>query len=372
MAHGDIETEDARTPRSAIWKSLENLKGDELAAWRLADVPDRPSADDRNLQNTYPFGWFGIGYSDELAVGEVKAIRYFGQDLALWRGVDGAARVIGAYCAHYGANMAYGGKVHENALECPFHAWRYDETGATVEIPYSSTIPPQARRKDCVPSWPTKEANGFIYVWYHPDRVAPLWDLQIIPEIGQPDWTPFRKYEWNVYSSLENVADNAVDFAHFRFVHGTTNVPTYELNYDGRSRSVIARAKLGTPRGLVDSAITSYSYGPGQGYVKFTGLSDTILVPAVTPVDRDHVKAFYAFTQPRAEAEGPMAGLARALIKDICKQFDQDKVILDRHRRMDPPLVCKGDGPFGRNRVYYSQFYVGGEHPSQPVPEAAE
>jgi phenylpropionate dioxygenase-like ring-hydroxylating dioxygenase large terminal subunit len=343
-----------------------------LAAWRLADVPDRPSADDRNLQNSYPFGWFGIGYSDELAVGEVKAIRYFGQDLALWRGVDGAARVIGAYCAHYGANMAYGGKVHENALECPFHAWRYDETGATTEIPYSPTIPPQARRKDCVPGWPTKEANGFIYVWYHPERVAPLWDLQIIPEIGQPDWTPFRKYEWNVYSSLENVADNAVDFAHFRYVHGTTNVPTYELNYDGRSRSVIARAKLGTPRGLVDSAITSYSYGPGQGYVKFTGLSDTILVPAVTPVDRDHVKAFYAFTQPRAEAEGPMAGLARALIKDICKQFDQDKVILDRHRRMDPPLVCKGDGPFGRNRVYYSQFYVGGEHPSQPVPEAAE
>jgi hypothetical protein len=120
----------------------------------------------------------------------------------------------------------------------------------------------------------------------------------------------------------------------------------------------------------VDAAISSYSFGPGQGYVKFSGLSDTMLVPAVTPVDRDHVKAFYAFTQPRAEAEGPMAGLAKALIKDICKQFDQDKVILDRHRRVEPPLVCNGDGPFGRNRVYYSQFYAG--HARTPIPEAAE
>jgi hypothetical protein len=90
--------------------------------------------------------------------------------------------------------------------------------------------------------------------------------------------------------------------------------------------------------------------------VRFSGLSDTLLVTAVTPVDRDKVNAFYAFTQPRTEAEGPMAGLARALIKDICKQFDQDKVILDRYRKVDP-LICNGDGPFGPNRQYYDQFF---------------
>jgi 3-ketosteroid 9alpha-monooxygenase subunit A len=268
------------------------------------------------------------------------------------------------------AHMAHGGKVHENLLECPFHAWRWDETGSCKEIPYSNSIPPQAKRKDCVPSWHVGEANGLIYMWYHPEKLAPLWGLQIIPEVTSPDWTPFRKYEWNVYTSLEHVADNAVDFAHFRYVHGTTNLPTYEIDYQGRERSVIASAKLGTPRGLVDAKISSYSVGPGQGYVRFSGLSDTILLPMVTPVDRDHVKAFYAFTQPKAEAEGPMAGLAKAIIKDITKQFDQDKVILDRHIRIEPPLVCAGDGPFGRNRVYYNQFYVGRD--PAPVPVAAE
>jgi 3-ketosteroid 9alpha-monooxygenase subunit A len=368
MAAQSAEVTDARTPPSEIWKRLEELKGDALAAWRVADVPDRPSADERQLPDEYPFGWFGVGYSDELAVGQVKSIRYFGRELALWRGVDGKARVIDAYCAHYGANMAHGGKVHENWLECPFHAWRYDENGAVKDIPYSKIIPPQARVKDCVRSWPTGEANGFIWVWYHPEKAAPMWDLRVTEEVGNPDWTPFRKYQWSVYASLENLADNGVDIAHFRFVHGTTNVPEYEVKFDGIVRSVIARAKLGTPRGVIDGVIDSYTHGPGQGFVRFSGLSDTLLVTAVTPVDRDKVTAFYAFTQPRAEAEGPMAGLARALVKDICKQFDQDKVILDRYRRIDP-LVCNGDGPFGPNRAYYDQFFL--SRRSKPQPQAA-
>jgi 3-ketosteroid 9alpha-monooxygenase subunit A len=369
MADHHTEIADARTPPSAIWKILESLRGEDLLAWRLADVK-RLTADERGLPTEYPFGWYGIGYSDELEVGQVKSVRYFGKDLALWRGVDGQARLIDAYCAHYGANMAHGGKVHENLLECPFHAWRWDETGACKEIPYSSVIPPQAKRKDCVPSWPVAEANGLIHMWYHPDKVAPLWDLEIIPEATHPDWIPFKKFEWNVYTALENIADNGVDFAHFRYVHGTQNLPAYEIDYQGRSRSVIARAKLGTPRGLVDGVIDSRNTGPGQGYVRFSGISDTLLIPMVAPVDRDHCKAFYAFTQPKAEAEGPMAGLAKAIIKDITKQFDQDKVILDRHIRIEPPLVCAGDGPFGRNRVYYNQFYVG-DQPA-PVPVAAE
>ena len=28
--------------------------------------------------------------------------------------------MLDAYCAHYGANMAFAGKVHGNLLECPF------------------------------------------------------------------------------------------------------------------------------------------------------------------------------------------------------------------------------------------------------------
>ena len=33
-----------------------------------------------------PFGWFVVSYSSELKPGDVKAIRYFGEDQVLFRG----------------------------------------------------------------------------------------------------------------------------------------------------------------------------------------------------------------------------------------------------------------------------------------------
>ena len=354
MADYDVPG-DANTPLPAVWHYLANLKGTDRVAWRLADIPDRPSADERKLPTDYPFGWYVIDYSDELAVGELKPIRYFGQELALWRGQDGVARVIDAYCAHFGANMAHGGKVTGDYLECPFHAWRYDGEGAVREIPYAKVIPPQARRKDCVPSWPTQEINGQIWIWYHPDRVAPMWELELFEEVGHPDWTPFKKFEWNVFSCMENVGENGIDISHFKYVHGAPTVPDYKISYDGIRRSMRADITLTTPRGFVEGAINVRSIGPGQSWARFSGLSETMLVSGNTPVDRDCVKIRFAFIQPKSEAG---SRLAAGLIADICNQLDQDKVIFDRHKRIEPPLVCDGDGPFGRNRAFYNQFLV--------------
>ena len=50
------------------------------------------------------------------------------------------------------------------------------------------------------------------------------------------------------------------------------------------------------------------------------------------------------------------SGLARALIRDICKQLDQDKIIWDRQRNEPEPLMCDGDGPVPMARERYAQF----------------
>ncbi len=346
-------------PRMTATRSyLGELSGDELVAWRMAEFPGRPDPDARNMQDEFLMGWYCVCYSDELEPGQVKACRYFARDMAIWRGEDGVPRVIDAYCAHYGANLAVGGKVYGNLLECPFHAWRWDETGACKEIPYSKVIPPQAKRANCIPSWPTREVNGMVMVWYHPDNAEPQWEPVELSEASDPAWTPFRKYEWHVYSSLENIADNAVDVSHFRYVHGAKTVPEYEFEFDGIIRRITSFLKMHTPRGEIDGAIESVSYGPGQGYVRFSGITDTVMMTGTCPVERDKTHNRMAFTQPVANVDGPTAGLTRAIVKDITRQFDQDKVILDRHIRKEPALVCQGDGPFGRNRVYYKQFYA--------------
>jgi 3-ketosteroid 9alpha-monooxygenase subunit A len=362
--------DDDHVPVTKIF--LQNLKGDDLIAWRIADLPGRPSAKERNFPKEFAMGWYAIGYSDELAIGEVKAVRYFAQDLALWRGEDGQARVLDAYCAHYGANMAVAGAVRGNYLECPFHAWRWDGDGSCKEIPYARNIPPQAKRADCVPHWPVAELNGFVLVWYHPERIAPLWEPMTIENAGSPDWTAYDKYEWKIYVAPMNQADNGVDVAHFKYVHGTENVPTYDFVFDGIKKTVNAYPKLNTPRGVVDGQISSVALGSGQGFVQFTGICNTLLVSGVTPIDYDINHILFAFSQPKSEAEGPRVGVARAIIKDICGQLDQDKVILDRMKNIDSPLVCDGDGPFARQRTWANQFFASNGGPQLIKTKAVE
>jgi hypothetical protein len=69
----------------AVAAALAGMSPDERARWRTADVPARPSPAERNLDIPFPFGWFPALLSDELKAGEVKPLRYLGQDLVIWR-----------------------------------------------------------------------------------------------------------------------------------------------------------------------------------------------------------------------------------------------------------------------------------------------
>lgn len=368
-----VQPASGKSTDTATRLAFEQLRVTDRDTWRVTVPDDNPDADARGLQEEFPMGWFAVCYSHELAAGEVKPVRYFAQDLAVWRGEDGQARVIAAYCAHYGANMAVGGVVHGNLLECPFHAWRWDETGACKEIPYSRAIPPKAKRANCVPSWPVREINGMVLVWYHPDRIDPLWEPIGFDQIGRDDWTDLQTFEWHTANAMENLSDNAVDISHFKYVHGALTVPDYKFEFKGIMRRITAELKLETSKGKATGVIESVTYGPGQGWVRYSGLTETLLVTGSAPIERDLMHSRFAFTQPKSEAEGPKGGLARALIREITSQFDQDKLIFDRHHKVEPPLACEGDGPFGRNTAWFSQFYSkSGKQPQvdpQDVPD---
>ncbi len=355
MSNNEI---DARTPPVAVWQMLEGLRGEELAQWRVADIPNRGSLEQRNLDKLpMPFGWFVVCYSDDLAVGEVKPLEYFEQQLVLWRGEDGQPRIIDAYCRHLGAHMGYGGRVQGNDLECPFHAWTYNETGSVVDVPYATKVPPSAARK-CDRQWPVQEKNKFIWVWYHPENEAPSYDIDVFEEVGHPDWTEFERHEWIVHGPIQNMAENGVDAAHFKYIHGVPEMPNYDFDFDGHRRNASVKSKMGTPKGEVDGEISYGTVGAGQSWTKFSGISETLLVSGVTPIARDKTHVRFAFTQPKAEAEGPMANLSKALKRDICKQLDQDKVVWDRQKYMPRPSICDGDGPILPFRNYFAQFYA--------------
>ena len=100
-------------------------------------------------------GWFAVAWSEDLAPGAVRSLRYFARDLVLFRSRGGAAHVLDAHCPHLGAHLG-GGSVEGDTLVCPFHGWRWDGAGQCAGIPYAKRIPPKARTR----SWPVAEHGG--------------------------------------------------------------------------------------------------------------------------------------------------------------------------------------------------------------------
>jgi 3-ketosteroid 9alpha-monooxygenase subunit A len=178
-------------------------------------------------------GWHIVLFSQELAVGQVKAIHYFDQDLVIYRAENGVASVLDAYCPHLGAHLGgTGSKVEGNNLRCPFHGWQFDSNGACVDIPYAKQIP--TRAKNALKSWPTAELNGFIALWYDSDGGQPDYSMPAIPNWGNAQWGDWRFKRRPMKTHGREIVENIVDEAHFASVHGS-KVEKMEIIFDGHT-----------------------------------------------------------------------------------------------------------------------------------------
>lgn len=353
------QIQDARTAPVLVWDQLKGMDKDQLARWRVDPVENGRSPEERGINLPLPYGWFVVCYSDELEVGEVKPVHYFERELVVWRGEDGAPRVLDAYCPHLGAHMGYGGKVNGNDLQCPFHSWQWNGEGACVDIPYSKSIPPKMKKPACERAYPAREVNGFVWMWHHPENEDPTYEPRSFAEASDPDWSDYEKHEWIIYGPMQTIAENGADAAHFQYIHGVADNPNYDITFDGHRRTAEVHAKMGTPRGMVDGTIAYGVDGPGQPWTRFTGICETLMLAGVTPIAKDITHLRFAFTQLKSDRDGENGGVAKAVIKDICKQLDQDKVVWDRQRYIDNPPLCQGDGPINDFRDFFRQFYAG-------------
>lgn len=307
----------------------------------------------RSFPFPLPNGWFAVGYSDELAPGRVLERHYFGQPLALFRAENGPARVLDAYCPHLGANLARGGKVEGDSLRCPFHGWRFASDGTCVEIPYAQRVPPKAR----IGAWPVVERNGAIWVWRHAEGKPPTWEVPEIPELSDADWTAPDRYRWKIRSRNQEMGENAADRAHFRYVHGTMEVPESEVTVDGVWRRSLQRSKMLTPRGPVDGCIDANTFGFGCGFTRFTGICETVLMTMTTPIDDEHCDVRFDFVQRKENGEAPRGGVGAAIIRDVVKQLGEDIPIWENKAYLERPVLCDGDGPIAEFRRWSQQFY---------------
>ncbi|MBR9911098.1 MAG: Rieske 2Fe-2S domain-containing protein [Gammaproteobacteria bacterium] len=317
-----------------------------------------------------PFGWFQVLYSDELAKCESKPLEYFGQELVAFRTESGVAKVVDAYCPHMGAHLGYG--IHENAgagasvvgesIVCPFHGWQYNGEGQCTHIPYAKNMPPRvARGEKVLNSWHVREVNQCILVWYHPQGVEPLFEPVVVPEaaLDNDEWGEMQTFEWDINTHMQEIGENAVDAVHFHYVHGTDEIPAEAKHeFDGYNRFGFLATRNPTPKGVVEGSIENASYGAGLAVIRFQGICDTLLLANLTPVSADKTRAMYAFIQKKVDGKTQKGGIGAAIIANICQQMEEDRIIWDRKKYYEKPLLCDGDGPFAKFRKWYGQFLI--------------
>ncbi|MCZ6830163.1 MAG: Rieske 2Fe-2S domain-containing protein [Gammaproteobacteria bacterium] len=318
----------------------------------------------------YPYGWFQVALSQDLAAGESRPLRYFGEEMVLFRTEDGQAKILDAYCPHMGGHLGYGirkepgqgGEVRGDTIVCPFHGWRFNGEGQCEEIPYATHMPPRVADKQCVmKSWPVQERNQMIWMWYHPHNEPPHYEVEAVEEFDPEngEWGEMEIHTFKVKTHCQEMAENGADPAHFRYVHGVAEFPASSMGFDGgHRRQGKVDAPMETPRGVVDGSIEFVCNGPGQSYTRFSGICETVEMGNVTPIDEEYVEYNAIFIQPRADEESASAGVARAIIKDICRQIEEDSIIWEHKLYREKPMLCDGDGPIAKFRKWYSQFYV--------------
>lgn len=310
----------------------------------LIDRSRRPIVRTSTSEPRFPFpvpnGWFIVAEARRLEPGQTAALHVFGRDVVLYRGADGAPRLIDAYCAHLGAHIGVGGRVEDGCIRCPFHGWLYDgDSGRCQEIPYGNMdrIPSQAR----VRAYPCVERNQMIWAWHHAEEGPPFYEVPEVPELDDDEWLPYELVEFDVATCCQEMAENNVDFAHFMYVHGSDGIPEDEFHVDGCYKKTVGGGGNFVREG----------FGLGLGVLRVKGF--TTFISSTTPIDEENVKVRWIFTSPRSL--GPDA--AGQAAESFSAGVSQDLPIWENKRYVERPVVTKSEKKLLEQRQWALQFY---------------
>jgi phenylpropionate dioxygenase-like ring-hydroxylating dioxygenase large terminal subunit len=164
-----------------------------------------------------PNQWYVILESKQLKQKPVSALR-LGEKMAVWRDASGKSNVISDKCPHRGASLSQGKSVGD-CLQCPFHGFEFDATGKCSFIPANgmTAAPPKAMKTI---AYPTREAYGFIWVWWGEQRDE-YPEIPWFDDLRGDDFEYSSTYaSWPVHYS--RCIENQLDVIHLPFVHAST------------------------------------------------------------------------------------------------------------------------------------------------------
>ena len=318
----------------------------------------------------YPRAWYALSPSTELKVGEIKTIKFVGQEWVLYRTASGRAVLSDAYCPHMGAHFGHGGEVKGEQLRCPFHFFEFNPEGQCTATGYGTKPPPKCRLHTAT----VVERNGFILAWHDSDGGEPLWE---IPTYDFEGWTVPVTKRYELSSHPQETTENLVDLGHFVVVHGYENVEIFEpLHREGPyawAHYGMTRPQAALGQKNVKANFRAHAWGLGYSFVeaqvpKYNLQTRMFVLP--TPLDENKMQLTIGLSLKHPEKPSqihPLLGLLpRSLVHKILVQqafkayshdVEQDFAIWENKIYIDPPVLAQGDGPVWQYREWAQQFY---------------
>jgi len=88
------------------------------------------------------------------------------------------------------------------------------------------------------------------------------------------------------------------------------------------------------------------------------GYLESRLLLAHTPVDEEYLDLRFGVSLKIVGDAERTAGFAKQYIDNLRLGFHEDIALWENKRWRDRPTICEGDGPIGRLRTWYRQFYA--------------
>jgi phenylpropionate dioxygenase-like ring-hydroxylating dioxygenase large terminal subunit len=143
-------------------------------------------------------------------------LRLLGEDLIAFRDTDGRVGLIDEFCPHRRASLFWG-RNEECGLRCVYHGWKFDVSGACVDMPNE---PPEYGfdNKVRTTAYPTREYGGIVWAYLGPPEQ--------VPELPKLEWARVpqshryiskRRQETNYLQAIEG----GIDSSHSNFLHAS-------------------------------------------------------------------------------------------------------------------------------------------------------
>jgi 5,5'-dehydrodivanillate O-demethylase len=119
--------------------------------------------------------WYPFAAAGEMDDRWTMRVRLLGEDLVLYKNRSGAFGLIGEFCPHRRASLAYGIPT-EDGIRCPYHGWKFDAAGHCLEQPNE---PADSTFKDKISTagYPVEMLGGMFWAYLGPlpaPRIPPI------------------------------------------------------------------------------------------------------------------------------------------------------------------------------------------------------